>query len=65
MADLHDQIALFITGYRMTGGDPSVTASAVLAAFRGARMADYAIGLLIANRASRQASPIPREAAHA
>ncbi len=54
VGELHEQIALFIASYRMTGGDPSVTASAVVAAFPGATMADYAIGLLQANRASRR-----------
>ena len=54
MGELHEQIALFIASYRLTGGDPSVTATAVLAAFPGATMADYAIGLLAANRASRR-----------
>ena len=54
MGELHEQIALFIASYRLTGGAPSVTATAVLAAFPGASMADYAIGLLQANRDSRR-----------
>lgn len=56
MSDLHEQIGLFIASYRLSGGDPSATMRAVLEGFPGATTADYACGLISANRASRRPS---------
>lgn len=60
MPDLHEQIGLFIASYRAAGGDPSAMQASVARAFPLSTTADYAVGLINANRASRGA-PILRE----
>lgn len=49
----HELIAAFIGAYRISGGEPSAMMAAVLSAFPGAAAADYAAGLILANRAER------------
>jgi hypothetical protein len=51
-ADLHQCIANFILAYRAVGGDPSATMEAAGRAHPGSTMADYGIGLMLANRAT-------------
>lgn len=53
MPDLHEQIALFIQSYRRAGGEPSAMQAAVASAFPLSTSADYALGLIDANRMSR------------
>lgn len=60
-ADLHERIAAFVAAYRLAGGEPSATMRAVLEAHPGAQTYDYAIGLGLANRATRR--PVDSEAA--
>lgn len=53
LPDLHEQIGLFIQGYRQAGGDPSAMQAAVAQAFPRSTPSDFALGLIDANRASR------------
>jgi hypothetical protein len=65
MGDLHANIALFIASYRAAAGDPSAMQAAVRCAFPGSSPADFAVGLVEANRATRGAPSLTQERPHA